>query len=208
MANYDDGAYDDELADDWEAALEAEEQAEAEAAAAEAARLAAKAEKKQRRRVDDGDEDEDGVTLTDDAAAAASNLQAQAQDGAAAADAFGSAPTKMLAQWKVESEDECRDFGKAVGSELRRHHGNQYYHNAFPSLFRIAADKLTIDDLNDLLSKVNVAANEHKKNAAKKASEKASTVSRTRNVGLDGFDVADGVDDRGGAAMTEYEDFM
>jgi uncharacterized protein with von Willebrand factor type A (vWA) domain len=197
MAEYDDAAYDDELADDWEAALETEDQADAEKAAEEKEREEAKAlrnaKKKQRTNTTEGDDAEDATVE------AAGDMQAQALDQAAAADLYGTTPRVALAQRKFSSADERAEFVKDLVEQFKQHQTKTHYTSMVPTLFKAVLASGDTDSLSDLSRVLKIASTNVK------SAGPTGPSTRGRNVDLDAFE---GVTDRGGAAVTEHEDFM
>uniref|UniRef100_A0A6U4QR30 Uncharacterized protein n=1 Tax=Neobodo designis TaxID=312471 RepID=A0A6U4QR30_NEODS len=198
MALYDDAAFDDELADDWEAALVAEEEKEALAAAEEKEREAAKALRAQKKkRVQSDDEESDNEAQGE----GAEDMKAMAMDREAAQDLLGGGARVPIAKKAASSAEERASFVADFLELLQQHQTKSHYGVMFSNLVKHASENMSVDELQDVLRAVKVAAKE-KKPAGKKAS---GATSRGRNIDMDAFD---GVTDRGGAAVTEHEDFM
>ena len=198
MALYDDAAFDDDLADDWEAALMAEEEKEALAEAEEKEREAAKALRAQKKRRVQSDDDESDNEVQGEGA---EDMKAMAMDREAAQDLLGGGARVPIAQKAASSADERAAFAAEFLELVQQHQGKSNYGVMFSNMVKQTSENMSVDELQDVLRAVKLAAKD-KKPASKKTS---GGTSRGRNIDMDAFD---GVTDRGGAAVTEHEDFM
>ena len=201
MANYDDAAFDDDLADDWETALQAEEDKEAAQKAEEREREAAKAERAARKKKATADDDEE--ENADDRGEGAEDMKAKAMDAEAGQDLLGGGQRVPLAQKKIDTDAARQSFAEEFSGQVTQHQEKSLYCAMMPNLVRGMCDALSMEDLQELARAIKVAAS-NKKSAPKKTDD-AAAGGRGRNVDMDAFD---GVTDRGGAAITEHEDFM
>jgi hypothetical protein len=198
MALYDDAAFDDDLADDWEAALMAEEEKEAAAVAEEKEREEAKAQRAAKKKRVQSDDEEDE---TDVQGEGAEDMKAMAMDREAAQDLLGGDGRTTMAQKSANTSEERTAFVSDFLELVQQHQSKAHFSVMFSNMVKQMAENMTIDELQDVLRAAKTASNDKK--PVKKGP--SAGVSRGRNIDMDAFD---GVTDRGGAAVTEHEDFM
>lgn len=198
MAQYDDAAFDEDLADDWEAALEAETKAEEAARLAEEEKRVAKEKKVQKRiHADEARDDENDVT------AGTGNMMAEAMGREQVDEAFGSKEQSLCDMSPTTTED-FKHYGRQLATVMAPHRDRKAFPTLFAPLIKELSKKLTSDELNSLLSKIHLIQN--KSDGAPKKSETAAAAPRgSRNADVDAFAQ---VTDRGGAHVTEDQDFM
>ncbi len=199
MALFDDAAYDEDLADDWEAALEAEAEAEEAVKRAQEEKRIAKERKLQKRIAADEQEE----TVED--ASQAANMLAEAFNRETGAQMFGG---KEVGLWEEQpsSLQDYREYGGRIAAQMSGVKDRKAFPVAMNQIFKSLGEKLTTNELNALLSKIRVLANQKKGEPQKPSKQSSVPVPRgSRNADTDAFG---DVTDRGGAFVTEDQDFM
>jgi hypothetical protein len=200
MATYENVAFDDEMPDDWEAALEAEEAAEAVRLEQERERKAAQASKaesaKQKRKQDP--ETKETAEQQDDIAAGTGEMQSKAQDQAAAVEALGGTAQKLVGR-VLSTKEERAAFVSDMANTISQHQGSPHFLALLlPNLLKELCPTINPENLSEISSKITLAAKE-------KPVAKTQSQSRGRNTDMDAFE---GVSDRGGATTTDNDGFM
>lgn len=218
----DEAAYDSDLEDDWEAAMEKEE-AEAAAAAAKAkaeeAEKAARAARKPRRNLNEEGEEE-GDEMLPEARRAAAEMQQKALDAAAGADVFGGrSEDQSLAKANPKNEGDFKRFANDVAKQVRQQSGNSNYSSIFLPLVKALAMPLSIEQLQEVHTKVKDAVErkrrmEQEKKAVTQKAKKESSYSHkeqstwNRNVAeMEGYTTAKS-DGAGGEWRSDEPDFI
>lgn len=198
---------DDELADNWEDALEQVEQEDEEAKRAEEKRKKEKEEKEQRTRAlkrQTADQQEDVADVTSGAGA----MLAEAMGRETAGDFLTSEHKEVAFFEQTPTTDaEMQEFGLRLATAMAAYKDRNSFPVAMAALAKAVGNALNTDDLNALLSKVallQAKRDSHKPTAAAAASGPAA-VRGARNTDVDAFAA---VTDRGGAHVTEEQDFM